>query len=91
MPLSTQVYYECKYKWIVGKTEKSWGSLGFVVSVFLIWIAINLFLLLIANLVMESIETAEVMIKGKVTGKYIAMSAKGELYTTVSDNFNVCF
>ena len=35
---------------------------------------------------MESIDTAEVMIKGKVTGKYIAMSAKGELYTTVSDN-----
>lgn len=36
---------------------------------------------------MESIETAEVMIKGKVTGKYIAMSAKGELYTTVSNKY----
>ena len=36
---------------------------------------------------MESIETAEVMIKGKVTGKYIAMSAKGELYATVSNNY----
>ena len=27
-----------------------------------------------------------VMIKGKATGKYIAMSANGELYTTVSKN-----
>ena len=27
-----------------------------------------------------------VMIKGKATGKYIAMSANGELYTTVSNN-----
>ena len=33
---------------------------------------------------MESVAVAEVMIKGKAAGKYIAMSANGELYTTVS-------
>ena len=36
--------------------------------------------------VMESVGVAEVMIKGKAAGKYIAMSANGELYTTVSKN-----
>ncbi|KAL9961483.1 hypothetical protein ACROYT_G030430 [Oculina patagonica] len=41
-------------------------------------------------LVMDSIETAEVMIKGKVTGKYIAMNAKGELYTTTRPSRPEC-
>ena len=35
---------------------------------------------------MEFVEASVVMIKGKATGKYIAMSANGELYTTVSNN-----
>jgi len=33
---------------------------------------------------MEFVEAGVVMIKGQATGKYIAMSANGELYTTVS-------
>jgi len=35
---------------------------------------------------MEFVEAGVVMIKGQATGKYIAMSANGELYTTVSKN-----
>ena len=35
---------------------------------------------------MEFVEASVVMIKGKATGKYIGMSANGELYTTVSNN-----
>jgi len=35
---------------------------------------------------MEFVEAGVVMIKGKATGQYIAMSANGELYTTVSKN-----
>ena len=42
--------------------------------------------LLIVFLVMEFVEAGVVMIKGEATGKYIAMSANGELYTTVSKN-----
>jgi len=33
---------------------------------------------------MEFVEAGVVMIKGKATGQYIAMSANGELYITVS-------
>ena len=36
---------------------------------------------------MEFVEAGVVMIKGQTTGKYIAMSANGEVYTTVSKNF----
>ena len=33
---------------------------------------------------MESVKTAEVMLRGNVSGNYIAMNTKGELYSTVS-------
>jgi len=35
---------------------------------------------------MDFVEAGVVMIKGKATGQYIAMSANGELHTTVSKN-----
>ena len=33
---------------------------------------------------MESVKTAEVMLRGNAPGNYIAMNTKGELYSTVS-------
>ena len=39
---------------------------------------------LVATLTMESVKTAEVMLRGNVSGNYIAMNTKGELYSTVS-------
>ena len=33
---------------------------------------------------MESVTTAEVMLRGNAPGNYIAMNTKGELYSTVS-------
>ena len=44
------------------------------------------FFVRLVYLEMEFVEARVVMIKGKATGKYIAMSANGELYTTVSKN-----
>ena len=44
------------------------------------------FFVWLVYLVMEFVEASVVMIKGKATGKYIAMSANGELYTTVGNN-----
>ena len=37
---------------------------------------------------MESVKTAEVMLEGNTSGKYIGMNANGELYVTVSNNNN---
>ena len=37
---------------------------------------------------MESVKTAEVMLRGNVSGNYIAMNTKGELYSTVSKRGN---
>ncbi|RMX40448.1 hypothetical protein pdam_00009431, partial [Pocillopora damicornis] len=34
------------------------------------------------TLTMESVKTAEVMLRGNVSGNYIAMNTKGELYST---------
>ena len=42
------------------------------------------FYYLVATLTMESVKTAEVMLRGNVSGNYIAMNTKGELYSTVS-------
>ena len=43
----------------------------------------------VASLTMESVKTAEVMLKGNASGKYIGMNANGELFvTTVSNNNN---
>ena len=39
---------------------------------------------LVATLTMESVKTAEVMLRGNAPGNYIAMNTKGELYSTVS-------
>lgn len=47
------------------------------------------FFVRLVYLVMEFVDPSVVMIKGKATGRYIAMSANGELYTTVSNT--VCF
>ena len=44
------------------------------------------FFVRLVYLVMDFVEASVVTIKGKATGKYIAMSANGELYTTVSNN-----
>lgn len=37
---------------------------------------------------MESVKTAEVMLRGNASGNYIAMNAKGEMYSTVSEKHN---
>ena len=44
------------------------------------------FFVRLVYLVMEFVDPSVVMIKGKATGRYIAMSANGELHTTVSKN-----
>ena len=44
------------------------------------------FFVRLVYLVMGFVEVRVVMIKGKAAGKYIAMSANGELYTTASKN-----
>ncbi|RMX41326.1 hypothetical protein pdam_00021653 [Pocillopora damicornis] len=43
-----------------------------------------------ATLTMESVKTAEVMLRGNVSGNYIAMNTKGELYSTNSPTHPEC-